>query len=230
MNMNDVKAIWFRSNTELVDANDDATMLALVRDAQAGNETATAGVLLAMESRMWGLAKKFRSIDGKGSGGARGDTYEACEQDAHGWVASSMALAVASYDLGDTDKVAYRLFVATRYILRAPGRRVTPSLLIDNDSAERVPIETQLEESVDPTLFGIDDWLRAQLWEHARGRESNERFAAVVEAIVEVWLHEKSYAEAAENAGIGVDSLKFYLKRSTAALATEEFRQVLLAG
>ena len=235
MNSNAVDQIWFRENTEAISANDDEALWTLVRDAQGGDEVAMAGVLIAMKARRAKLARRFGNYVGCGGGsaGTAADSYEATGNYGSGWIDSMMAMAVAAFDCDThTEKVAYRLYLDTRYLLSLPGNR-RRTLLFESKQcpdSERDFSETiQAVEDVEADAVGVgEEWLRAQLWELGRGRESEERFADVVDGIVQVWLYGATYAQAAECAGVGVDSLKFYLRRCRLALATDEVRAQLV--
>ena len=227
--------IWFRGNTEAVSANDDGALWTLVRDAQGGDEVAMAGVLVAMKARRAKLARRFGNYVGCGGGsaGTAADSYEAMGNYGSGWIDSMMAMAVAAFDCDQhTERVAYRLYLDTRYLLALPGNRRRTLLFGSNQCPETEQDFHETIRAVDDVeadAVGVDEeWLRAQLWDLGRGRESQERFADVVDGIVHVWLHGSTYAQAAACAGVGVDSLKFYLRRCRLALATDEVRAQLV--
>lgn len=221
--------IWFRHNDMAVDAEDDAALLVLIERAQQGDDEAMAGVLVAVADVRGTLLWKFRG-SASNSAGARDDAYEATGRLSSGWVDSSMALAIVAFDCATTSNVARRLFLDARYILQAPGRRSAASVGVPigevaGEQKNRYVFASNLVD--EPALSSGEQWLRSKLWADARGRESDERFAEMVEAIVLVWLHDSTVVAAAEEVGVKVDSLKFYLKRCKALLATDEVRQLL---
>ena len=222
----DYEQIWFRHNDTAVDASDDGALLALIERAQMGDDEAMAGVMVAMAENRASLLWKFRGR-ASSTAGSRDDAYEATGQLSSGWVDSSLALAVVAFDCAVTENVGRRLYLDARYILRAPGRRVEATVGVIAGEQETAHLAASTRTVENTLLSTGEQWLRNKLWADARGRESDERFAEMVEAIVLVWLHESTVVSAAAEVGVKVDSLKFYLKRSKAILATDEVRLLL---
>lgn len=223
MNYEDV---WFRKNDRAVDGDSDHELLGLIERAQAGDEEAMAGVMVSMTDRRGGLTWKFRG-NSCHSAGSRDDAWEATGYLSVGWVDSSMALAVAAFDCSRRSGVARRLYMDTRYILRMPSRRHDAAIGVWDGTDGELQFSGQTA-SIDSDVAATGEaWLRAALWADARGRETDERFAVVVDAIVMVWLRDVSVAKAAAEVGLAFDTLRFYVKRSRAALATDEIRQQL---
>lgn len=220
--------IWFRHNDAAVDTNDDHAMMRLVRDAQAGDDVAMAGLFVAMSEQRAALVWKFRGSVAS-LAGAGDDAFEATGTLSTGWVDSSIALAVAAFDCQASEHVARRLFLDARYILRQPGRRQGASVGVHIGQAEDAFLAAAQVNVEASAVSTGEEWLRESLWAMARGRESEERFAEMVDAIVLIWLHDRTVASAAEEVGVDVNSLRFYLKRSKAALATEDVRAQLAA-
>ena len=220
--------IWFRHNETAVDTNNDDAMLQLVGDAQAGDEVAMAGVMVAMSEQRASLVWRFR---GRASSlaGSRDDAFEATGALSSGWVDSSMALAIAAFDFGREGHVARRLFLDTRYILRQPSRRADASVGVVPGEAQGAHLAATTISVDSGMMANGEAWLRDSLWAEARGRESEERFAEMVDAIVLIWLHDRTVAGAAEEVGVDLNLLRFYVKRSRAALATDEVRAQLAA-
>ena len=222
--------LWFRTNDTLVDADhDDAAMLELVCEAQSGSDVAMAGLLLAMKNRRQRFMSLYYS---KVTSDAVTDRYEANGSTGRGWVDSCFAIAVNTYDVesGQTN-VARRLYMDTKYILRAPSKLALAKLstieFVRDDFNE--PMHDSVEPDFAPQVIAMDEArLRNRLWNLPRGRESEERFAVMVDGLVLVWLHGWTKKAAAEHLGVNLDSLKFHVKRSRAGLATEEFREELL--